>query len=65
VRDNYSKGGLGGNGTKSMWKFGRKVQLPEEQAGIVMVFKAFDKMSYALVMEATKEIKQGDRAKNP
>jgi hypothetical protein len=65
VRDNYSKGGMGGNGTKSMWKFGRKVQLPEEQAGIVMVFKAFDKMSYALVMEATKEIKQGDRAKNP
>jgi hypothetical protein len=29
------------------------------------VFKAFDKLSYALVMETTHEIRQGDRAKNP
>jgi hypothetical protein len=31
----------------------------------VMVFKAFDNLSYALVMETTHEIRQGDRAKNP
>ena len=28
-----------------------------------MVFKAFDRMSYALVMETTHAIRQGDRAK--
>jgi hypothetical protein len=62
VRDTYSKGGLstGGGGG-----FGRKVQLPDEHIGLVMVFKAFDRMSYALVMEATHEIREGDRAKNP
>jgi len=30
-----------------------------------MVFKAFDKMSYALVMETSHEIRQGDLARNP
>jgi hypothetical protein len=30
-----------------------------------MVFKSFDRMSYALVMESTHEIRSGDRAKNP
>ena len=42
-----------------------KVQLPEERVGVIMVFKAFDRMSYALVMESTHEIRQGDRARNP
>jgi hypothetical protein len=41
------------------------VQLPDERIGLVMVFKAFDRMSYALVMEASHEIRQGDLAKNP
>jgi hypothetical protein len=63
VRDNYSSGGLGGAG--SMWKFGKKVKLPDERIGVVMIFKAFDKMSYGLVMESTHEIHQGDSAGNP
>ncbi|MEZ5564239.1 MAG: LysM domain-containing protein [Gammaproteobacteria bacterium] len=29
--------------------FGRKVQLPDERAGTLMVFKTYDRMSYALV----------------
>jgi hypothetical protein len=62
VRDTYSKGGLSTGGGRG---FGRKVQLPDEHIGLVMVFKAFDRMSYALVMEATHEIREGDRAKNP
>ena len=36
------------------------MQLPDERIGLVMVFKAFDHMSYALVMETTHEIRQGD-----
>jgi hypothetical protein len=65
VRDTYAKGGLSARRTRPSSAFGNKVQLPEERAGIIMVFKAFDKMSYALVMETTHEIRQGDRAKNP
>ena len=66
VRDTFKDGGLSANrkatGTRL---FGSKVQLPDERIGVVMVFKAFEKMSYALVMETTHEIRQGDRAKNP
>jgi hypothetical protein len=62
VRDKYSKGGLG---TGSRSGSGRKVQLPDERVGVVMVFKAFDRMSYALVMETTHEIREGDIATNP
>ena len=62
VRDTYAKGGLGVGSSRG---FGKKVQLPEERVGVVMVFKAFDRMSYGLVMETTHEIREGDRAKNP
>lgn len=65
VRDSYSKGGMRATtGTTSRGR-GKSVQLPDERIGLVMVFKAFDRMSYALVMEATHEIRQGDLAKNP
>jgi hypothetical protein len=62
VRDKYAKGGLGAS--KGLGR-GTKVQLPHERVGVVMVFKAFDKMSYALVMETTHEIRHGDLAGNP
>ena len=62
VRDKYAKGGLGASAGLSR---GKKVQLPHERVGVVMVFKAFDKMSYALVMETTHEIRHGDLAGNP
>jgi len=44
---------------------GEKVRLPDEPAGTVMVFKTFDRISYALVMEATREIQVLDRVTNP
>jgi hypothetical protein len=44
---------------------GGKVLLPDEQAGTVMVFKVFDGISYALVMEATQAIHIHDAARNP
>jgi hypothetical protein len=65
VRDSYSKGGLGATSTRVAGKGGKAVQLPDERIGLAMVFKAFDRMSYALVMETTHEIRQGDLAKNP
>jgi hypothetical protein len=65
VRDTFAEGGLAARRTRARSVTGNKVQLPDERAGIIMVFKAFDKLSYALVMETTHEIRQGDRAKNP
>jgi hypothetical protein len=44
---------------------GGKVTLPEEEAGTVMVFKTFDRISYGLVMEATQVIHVHDTIRNP
>lgn len=42
-----------------------KVTLPDERAGIVMVFRTFGRLSYALVMEATRAIHVHDRVRKP
>lgn len=42
-----------------------RVQLPDEFAGHVMVFRTFDKMSYGLVMEGIKPTKVGYALKHP
>lgn len=41
------------------------VELPEENAGIAMVFRTFEKVSYALIMEAKRPIRVGDAVANP
>jgi hypothetical protein len=64
VRDRYSKGGLSSGLGKGL-TFGKKVDLPAERAGIAMIYKTYDKMSFALVMEATHEIHEGDLAGRP
>jgi len=45
--------------------FSRKIQLPDTFAGNVMVVKAYEDVSYALVMEAISEMRVGDRVTNP
>ena len=65
VRDTYSKGGMNATTTTTSRGRGKSVQLPDERIGLAMVFKAFDRMSYALVMETSHEIRQGDLARNP
>ena len=42
-----------------------RVQLPEERAGFLMVFRTFDRVSYALVMRATRSLRLQDRVTNP
>ncbi len=44
---------------------GEKVTLPDERAGTIMVFKSYDRISYALVMEAESEIAVMDAVRNP
>ena len=43
----------------------RTVQLPDEQAGMVMVFQSFEKMSLAIVLNAERGINIGDTVRNP
>jgi LysM domain len=45
--------------------FGRKVQLPDEQAGLLMVFKTYERLSYALVVRAEGPIHTLDKVRNP
>ena len=44
---------------------GRTVKLPDERNGLVFVFRVFEKMSYAMVMKATKPIYVGDVVQTP
>ncbi|MEQ8232382.1 MAG: LysM domain-containing protein [Gammaproteobacteria bacterium] len=44
---------------------GVKVQLPEERAGELMVFRTFDRVSYGLVMNMQRAIHLNDRVANP
>ncbi len=43
----------------------RRVPLPELEYGIVFVFRVFDKMSYALVMQSKQQVNLNDVVKNP
>lgn len=44
---------------------GGTVMLPDEEAGTIMVFKTFNRISYGLVMEATDAIHILDAVRNP
>ena len=44
---------------------GKKVTLPEREAGKMMIFRTFDQVSYALVMEAVHEVRLHDIVRNP
>ncbi len=44
---------------------GGKVSLPDERAGLLMVFRTFKKMSFALVLEADRPLLVGDSLQNP
>lgn len=44
---------------------GERVRLPEQRVGKLMVFRTFEKMSYALVMTAKEPLKVGNKAVSP
>ena len=41
------------------------LKLPDERKGLLMVFRAYERLSYALVLEATQGVRVGDRLVNP
>ena len=62
------EGAFDGDGVKDYlgWKKakGESIQLPEEYAAVVMVFRTFGNISYALVMEATAPVHINDMVRN-
>lgn len=46
-------------------KRGGKVQLPDERAGLVMVFRTFEKLSLGLILESDRPLSIADKVKNP
>ena len=43
----------------------RAVQLPQERIGLAFVFRVFERVSYALVLNSTKQVELGDWVKKP
>lgn len=44
---------------------GGKVALPDERAGLLMVFRTFEKLSFGLVLEADRPLAVNDKVRNP
>ncbi|MND00214.1 hypothetical protein D3C83_187470 [compost metagenome] len=42
-----------------------RLQLPDERYGLAFVFRTFDAVAYALVMESTRQLSPGDVVQNP
>lgn len=43
----------------------RKVMLPEQRVGEFMVFKTWDRLSYGLLLDSSREMHVGDMVRNP
>ena len=56
VLDIHQKGSI----VKDPMYRNKKVKLPDEKAGNLMIFRTFDRLSYALVMDASKMLRVGD-----
>jgi hypothetical protein len=41
------------------------MKLPDERNGLMMVFRTFERLSYALILEITDGVRVGDRLTNP
>jgi len=52
-------------GVKASRAFTSKVQLPNERSGTMLVFRVFDRMSYALIVGATNPIRVADVVRRP
>ena len=44
---------------------GESVKIPDERAGLLMVFRTYDKLSYGLVLGATRSLELLDKVRNP
>jgi hypothetical protein len=63
IEDRFAGGSSAGNGYRGT--SGGLVKLPDERIGLAMVFKTYENMSYALIMEATHPVRNGDIVRTP
>ena len=61
----YAKGGSVRDTTKGKDEKGAMIALPNERAGLVFVFRVFERISYALVMNITRPIGPLDVVQTP
>ena len=50
---------------KTQKERGELIKLPDERNGLAMVFRPFDRVSYALVMQIDDPVQVGDKLINP
>lgn len=50
---------------KQGWFGSNEIKLPDERNGLIFVFRVFDKVSYALVMQSKRQISVGDAVNQP
>lgn len=44
---------------------GDQVKIPDERAGLLMVFRTYERLSYAMVLHATRSLAVQDKVRNP
>ncbi|MNE60926.1 hypothetical protein D3C80_1561050 [compost metagenome] len=44
---------------------GDEVKMPDERAGLLMVFRTYEKLSYGLVLSASRSLAVMDKVRNP
>jgi LysM repeat protein len=47
------------------WCIGKNIQLPDERAGALLVFKTYENMSYGLIVSTTVPVRVADRVRAP
>jgi hypothetical protein len=61
----YSRGGTVRDITKVAGAADERIQLPDERAGLAFVFRVFDRVSYALIMQITMPVRPLDVVRAP
>ena len=61
----YNRGGTVRDRTKPRNAPDARIQLPDERAGLAFVFRVFDRISYALVMQITRPVAPLDVVQTP
>lgn len=61
----YNRGGTVRDVTKARGAAGAQIQLPDERAGLAFVFRVFDRISYALIMQVTRPVSPLDVVQTP
>jgi hypothetical protein len=61
----YSLGGTVRDASKARNAPDARIQLPDERAGLAFVFRVFDRISYALVMQVTRPVSPLDVVQTP